>query len=116
LVRLNAMEQQLLAEYKKRLEKERRLLLAEIAQNEKPADLGSDTEDPDEETDKSEELGNQLAVAQDLKYRLDEIDVALSKIQAGTYGVCEKCKSKIEKEILDIDPESRLCQNCKSGS
>jgi DnaK suppressor protein len=103
-------------EYKKRLEKERRLLLTEIAQNEKPVNVGNDTEDPDEETDKSEEMGNQLAMAQDLKYRLDEIDVALSKIENGNYGVCEKCHKEIEKGILDVDPESRLCKNCKLQS
>lgn len=113
LVELKPMEKPDIEAYKKRLEAERKLLLAEIAQNEKPVDLGTDTEDPDEETDKSEEMGNQLAVAQDLKYRLDEIDVALSKIQTGKYGICESCGKPIEKNVLDVDPESRLCKNCK---
>jgi DnaK suppressor protein len=107
------MEKQKVDEYKKRLETERRLLLAEITQDEKPVDLGADTEDPDEETDKSEEMGNRLAAAQDLKYRLDEIDVALSKIQNGKYGICENCEKPIEASVLDVDPESRLCKNCK---
>jgi len=43
--------------------------------------------------------------------RLNEIDIALGKIQNGTYGVCEKCGVPIEPEILSIDPESRFC-NC----
>lgn len=107
------MEKKLGGEYKKRLEIERRRLLAEIAQNEKPADFGSDTEDPDEETDKSEAFSNQLSIAQDLKNRLDEIDVALSKIQSGKYGVCEKCGKPIAKKFLDSDPGTRLCEDCR---
>lgn len=104
-------------EYKAILEKERLLLFAEIKKNEKPVDFGSDIDHSAEETDesdKSEEVGNQLAVAQDLKNRLDDIDAALSKIQSGRYGICEKCGAAIEAEILDIDPESRFCKRCKS--
>ena len=110
------MENKLIDEYKKRLEKERDLLMKEIKQAEKPQSFGHDTENPDEETDESEEFGNQLAVATDLKNRLGEIDIALSKIYAGkNYGICEQCGKPIEKNILDVDPESRLCKHCKSG-
>lgn len=108
------MDPQKLQDYKRKLEKERDLLLMEIKQSETPKSFGTDTEDPDEETDKSEDVGNQLAVAYDLKNRLGEVDVALSKIQNGKYGICEKCGKPIEMEILDIDPESRLCKHCKA--
>jgi len=107
------MEKNQLDEYRKKLENERRLLLLEIAQHEKPASFGTDTEDPDEGTDESEEVGNRLAMAQDLKNRLDEVDVALSKIQNGKYGICEKCGKGIESAVLAIDPESRFCKTCK---
>ncbi len=108
------MDKHLAEEYKKKLEKERLLLLAEIKQHERPTDFGNDTESPDEETDEAEEFSNQLAIARDLRNRLEEIDIALGKIYSGTYGICESCGGKIEKEILDVDPESRLCKNCKS--
>ena len=108
------MENTQLQAYKAKLEKERHLLLSEIKQNEKPTDFGSDTESPDEETDETEEFSNQLAVANDLRNRLGEIDVAISKIYNGQYGLCENCGRAIETEILDVDPESRLCKNCKS--
>jgi DnaK suppressor protein len=107
------MEQKQIAEYKDKLEKEKRLLLVEIRNNEKPVDVGADTEDPDEETDKSELMGDQLAVANDLRTRLTDIDAALEKIRIGKYGICEKCDKPIEKEILDIDPESRFCKHHK---
>src|SRR5579864_4972949 len=107
------MDKQKIEGYKKKLEKERGLILGEIRDNETPKSFGSDTEDPDEETDKSEAVGNQLAVVEDLKHRLGEIDAAIQKIHEGTYGTCEKCGKPIEPEILDIDPESRLCKSCK---
>ncbi|MDR3581907.1 MAG: TraR/DksA C4-type zinc finger protein [Candidatus Pacebacteria bacterium] len=94
------------------MEKERLLLLEEIKQSEKPVDFGEDVDGFEEETDEAEEIGNQLAVAQDLKRRLDEIDVALSKIHSGTYGKCEKCGKEIESEVLDMNPEATLCKAC----
>jgi len=110
---LNLMTQEKIAGYKTKLESEQRLILAEIQKNEKPVDFGSDIDHFEEESDEAEEMGNQLAIAQDLKARLDDIEAALEKIREGTYGICEKCGGKIEEEILDIDPESRLCKNCK---
>lgn len=109
------MTEQKLSEYKNKLEKERAILLAEIKGAEKPTDFGSDVDEYDEEADEAEEFGNQLAVAQGLKGRLAEIDIAISKIHSKTYGVCEKCGKDIEEEILSIDPESRFCKSCKMG-
>ena len=107
------MTQEKINEYKDKLTKERVLILAEIKQNEKPVDFGSDIDHFEEESNEAEEVGNQLAIAQDLKLRLDDIEAALEKIGAGGYGICEKCKKTIEEEILNIDPESRLCKSCK---
>jgi len=107
------MNQEQLKEYKIKLEKERVLITAEITGDEKPVDFGSDIDHGDEESDKSEEVGNQLAAAQGLKDRLNEINIALGKIQSERYGVCEKCGGPIEHEILAIDPESRFCKACK---
>ena len=107
------MNQEQLKEYKTKLERERSVIVAEIASDEKPIDFGSDVDHGDEESDKSEEVGDQLAAAQGLKDRLSEINIALTKIQSGTYGVCERCGKPIEHEILSIDPESRFCKVCK---
>lgn len=89
------------------------MIMAEVAQDEKPIDFGSDIDHGDEASDKSEAVGDQLAAAAELKDRLGEIDIALSKIKDGTYGLCEKCGRPIEHEILEIDPESRFCKACK---
>jgi DnaK suppressor protein len=110
------MNQDQLKEYKTALEKERTMITAEIAKDEKPVDFGSDIDHGDEESDKSEQVGDQLAAAQELKDRLSEIEIALGKIRDGTYGICEKCGTPIEHEILAIDPESRFCKACKLRS
>ncbi|HBI91468.1 MAG TPA: transcriptional regulator [Terrisporobacter glycolicus] len=46
------------------------------------------------------------------KYVLDEINEALNKLSDGSYGICANCHQKIEKERLDIIPETTLCSSC----
>ena len=70
----------------------------------------------DEETDEAEEMGNYLGIKKTQDARLSQIEKALQKIKEGIYGVCEKCGEPIEAEILEIDPESLLCKNCKRGA
>ncbi|HTW08885.1 MAG TPA: TraR/DksA C4-type zinc finger protein [Acidimicrobiales bacterium] len=46
---------------------------------------------------------------------VEEIDAALDKISAGTYGTCENCGTPIPKARLEALPHARLCVSCKSG-
>ena len=46
------------------------------------------------------------------KYVLNEINEALDKISDGSYGICANCHKKIEKDRLDIIPETTLCATC----
>ncbi|MCC3867334.1 TraR/DksA C4-type zinc finger protein [Terrisporobacter mayombei] len=46
------------------------------------------------------------------KYVLNEINEALDKLSDGSYGICTNCNKKIEKERLDIIPETTLCSSC----
>ena len=45
-----------------------------------------------------------------------EIDAALARVEAGTYGVCEACGKAIAKARLEVVPEATLCVNCKTGA
>jgi sigma-B regulation protein RsbU (phosphoserine phosphatase) len=57
-------------------------------------------------------LDEALARANDparLEVLLNEIDSALERIDAGTYGVCEICRDSIESEYLTMDPLVRIC-------
>ncbi|HEX4864609.1 MAG TPA: TraR/DksA C4-type zinc finger protein [Acidimicrobiales bacterium] len=44
-----------------------------------------------------------------------EIDRALAKIEAGTYGYCEQCGDPIPEARLQALPYAALCVTCKSG-
>jgi DnaK suppressor protein len=44
---------------------------------------------------------------------LAEIDAALERIDAGTYGVCANCGKEIPPERLEALPYATLCIDCK---
>lgn len=44
-----------------------------------------------------------------------EIDLALQKIEDGTYGICEQCGDVIPDARLQALPYAALCVSCKSG-
>ena len=44
---------------------------------------------------------------------LFSIDDALKKIDDGTYGQCEECEKKINKERLKAIPHAKFCRSCK---
>jgi YteA family regulatory protein len=48
------------------------------------------------------------------KFILSEIETALNKIEDGTFGVCEACKTDINEERLEIRPFARLCIECEN--
>jgi DnaK suppressor protein len=56
-----------------------------------------------------------LALSAQARAEVVEIDVALDKIDEGTYGVCDKCGKSIPKARLEVIPWAALCVNCKSG-
>ena len=66
-----------------------------------------------EEADEGEEATNKLANIKTLKERVANIDIALGKVNSGTYGVCQDCGKDIELELLEANPESAVCKECK---
>ena len=42
-----------------------------------------------------------------------EIDRALERIEAGTYGTCERCGAEIPEERLEAVPYATLCVACR---
>ncbi len=94
---------------RKQLEDERAQLLArsipapEIARGDE-ADLAAMAQ--------AKEQSRWLAV--DQKKRLAEIDQALARVAAGTYGVCDNCHQPIAAERLEAMPHATLCITCQS--
>ncbi len=55
-----------------------------------------------------------LGLVETLKAQLDDVDAAVEKLDAGTYGVCESCGKKIGAARMEGRPASRYCVDCKS--
>jgi len=109
------MTKETIEKYKKILVEEQEGLGREIAEHKTLVDFGADIDGADEEADEAEEIGNRAAVTADLKKRLEEIEGALKRIEGGGYGKCLKCGGEISEKILNIVPESELCERCKKA-
>jgi RNA polymerase-binding protein DksA len=67
------------------------------------ADVGSTTLERDHE----------MSLANNARDMLDQIERALSRIEDGTYGICESCGNAIGKGRLQAFPRATLCVSCK---
>jgi DnaK suppressor protein len=61
----------------------------------------------------TEERARVISVVRALRSNLRDVDRALAKIAAGTYGTCERCGRPIGEERLDAIPWAILCIDCK---
>jgi DnaK suppressor protein len=52
------------------------------------------------------------ALTQQARQHLEEVESALSRIHAGTYGLCETCGHPIAQERLEARPTARTCIRC----
>ena len=55
------------------------------------------------------EQGEAHALAASLKEQLDAVELALTKLDDGTYGLCERCQQPIPDARLEAMPASRYC-------
>ncbi|MEM7457741.1 MAG: TraR/DksA family transcriptional regulator [Planctomycetota bacterium] len=68
------------------------------------ADLGSDTYEQD----------NTILLMNNEGETLNMIESALERIEAGVYGICTECNSKIPKTRLKAIPYTPYCVKCAS--
>ena len=113
------MDQAKLEAFRKRLLQERNILSENMKRNHRfglaeslsqsvgelssydhhPADLGTEMF----------ERGKDLALSERSERQIQEIEAALRRIDAGTYGICEVCKKPIPEERLEAVPWTRTC-------
>jgi RNA polymerase-binding transcription factor DksA len=108
--------------FKTKLEEEKAKLIAELQTIGKvnpnnPDDWepmvgekGDSTADPNDSADSIEEYEANTALINELEVQLKEINVALEKIEKGTYGVCEISGHAIEADRLEANPSARTCK------
>lgn len=80
-------------------------LSGEVSFDEESADAGTFTF----ERERDLSLGNNI---RDL---LDKVESALKRMDAGTYGECERCGKPIDKARLKALPYAVLCIDCKKA-
>ena len=58
-----------------------------------------------------------MALNQDAKHLVSQINSALHRMETGDYGICTECGAEISEERLEIVPYAALCIKCaeKSG-
>jgi DnaK suppressor protein len=59
-----------------------------------------------------EGLDAELAIAQNEEHLLAEVEAALERIEAGTFGACRDCGQPIRKERLAAVPYTSRCLKC----
>ena len=111
------MTPQDLEKFKTTLLKTKAYLEEELGHHPMVTNMGTDVEGRsyDEEADQAEELTVNNATRLSLKQRLGAVNDALRKIDQGGYGRCEKCRGEIGMDVLEADPESWYCKQCKNG-
>lgn len=111
------------AELRKALLLDRESLLGQASGfDEQERELTAARMSPEERT-RNEGEGDQLAVERDLiaqlgdksRAALVEVDAALARIDAGTYGLCSGCGKPVPVERLEARPEAATCVPCASA-
>jgi len=68
-----------------------------------PADAGTDTFEKEKD----------LAVRDNWRGIIGQIDEALGKIDRGTYGICDRCGREISEARLGANPHAIYCVDCQ---
>ncbi len=55
------------------------------------------------------EQGENMVLAGQLRTELEDVELALGKLDAGTYGTCETCGQPIAAARLEAMPQARFC-------
>ncbi len=85
-----------------------------LAEEREPGDVQFDEESGEGGT-VTVDRERDLALSAQALAAVEEIDEALARVAAGTYGSCERCRQPIPKPRLRALPFARLCVACKSG-
>ena len=86
------------------LEEEGLKALEQVVSVDHMADYGSDSSE--------QETTLQLIESNSLSMR--DVDDALKRIEAGTYGLCEDCEMLVPPARLEVLPHARFCIGCQS--
>lgn len=74
--------------------------LSELSDNDQhPADIGTETFEREKD----------ISILESLERELRELELALERVDDGTYGTCEACGAQLAPERLEAQPAARFC-------
>jgi len=92
------------------LRKEIAASASQIAEGDTSDGAGDDQADAGAKTYARE---HELALAYNSQDLLAQIERAVQRMDAGTYGICESCAKPIGKARMQVFPRATLCVTCK---
>ena len=105
-----------------RIERLRGYLLEEQAQlRQQIANLGADSREADvglsnhmaEDATAAFDQATAVSLQRGEQRALEQVEQALQRIEAGTYGRCERCGDEIDFARLKAIPHATLCMTCQ---
>lgn len=102
----------------KRILREKKFALLRKARDTLSEDMRLETDDLPDEMDlaSSEYLQSfTFRLRGREKTFLQKIDLALNKIEDGSFGICEECGDPISLKRLEARPETGMCIRCKEA-
>jgi DnaK suppressor protein len=118
MTKRKALTKTQLSQIREGLNEERASLVEQVADLDAEADVnnwreGGFDDDPADAGSASFERETAQSLSNHARSLLLQIDDALRRMDAGTYGTCERCGERIEPERLEALPYARLCLDCK---
>ncbi len=114
------MEQEKIARIRAALAEERAALERQLIDLGAPADSVDVQLSVDEgfadSAQATAERSQQLSMIEQLQKMHVEVAAALMRLDAGTFGKCERCGQEIPIERLEALPTARLCVSCKQAT
>jgi DnaK suppressor protein len=106
------MNKEVLKQLSDQLQRELRALIEEVSDNARRAI--SEAREPEIEEEAQQERDSRALERLDQRQqgRLRDIDEALARIEASTYGTCANCRKPIEEDRLRFNPATILCAEC----
>ena len=114
------MDDQTLKTIKTRLEDERASVERQLAEHGAEVDGGGIEVGFDggfaDSGHRTAETAEVLALVEQLAAHRRDVVAALDRIEAGTFGTCERCGNQIPEERLEARPTATLCVACKQAT
>jgi len=76
-------------------------------------DSGHEARDPADEASMNYTKEFWYSLSDNDRLILQRVDMALQRVEEGTFGLCIHCEKKIQKKRLDAVPWARHCLECQ---